>query len=58
MCLGGLSCVRMKLMVYAALSLTLHNVCGRDHSVPEISIWGVEKETLIVDVCSCTLALV
>ena len=58
MCLGGLSCVWMKLMVYVAVSLTLHNICGRDHSVPEISIWEVEKVMLKVDVYSYTLALV
>ena len=58
MYLGGLFCVRLKLMVYAALSLTLHNVCGGNHSVPDISVWEVEKETLNIDVCSCTLALV
>ena len=48
----------MKLMAYDAVSLTLHNVRGRDHSVPEISIWEVEKVMLKVDVYSYTLALV
>lgn len=48
-CLGGLSWVIWNLCFHDALCLTLHNVYGGTHSVPELRIWE-EKVILSIDI--------